>query len=186
MIHWRNYYIPFRKLTWKTWSWRNQNILQKFNNTSSCIYTDILVHEDYMTDTYPWHLHLTVRQGPPDAVVVDPLSPPVLLLSEVLRADTDQGAGLGHFWLNATAFVKVDVCHHLLVLDHLSHHIQLSGWVGLICRVCHYYITVMSCVRVYLLLTEFDMQTTKIMTLQIILLHCTWAKCFKHTTSYQQ
>lgn len=125
------------------------NILQKFNNTFSCTYTDILVHDQNMTDTYPWHLHLTVGQGPSDAVVVDPLPPSVLLLPEILRADTDQGAGIGHFRLDTTSFVKVDVRHHLLVLDHLSHHVQLSGWVGFICRVCHYYITVMLCVRVH-------------------------------------
>lgn len=115
----------YSKLTWKTWLWRNQNILQ---NLTSIPHPITLILSPWslhwsLTDTYPWHLHLAVGQGPPDAVVVDPLPPPVFLLPEILRADTDQGACLGHFRLDATAFVKINVSHHLLVLDHLSHHV---------------------------------------------------------------
>lgn len=106
--------------------------------------------------TYPWHLHLAVWQGPPNAVVVYPLSPSELLLSEVLRADTDEGAGIGHFRLDATAFVKANVCHHLLVLHHLSHHVQLGGWVRLVSGVSHNYITMMPCIRVFSMLIKLD------------------------------
>ena len=106
--------------------------------------------------TYPWHLHLAVWQGPPNAVVVYPLSPSVLLLSNVLWADTDEGAGIRHFRLDATAFVKAHVCHHLLVLHHLSHHVQLGGRVRIVRGVSHNYITVMPCRRVFSMLIKLD------------------------------